>query len=1250
MAERLGTIFVELDLDFTNFEKGQKRVLQEAMSTSLNIEKNFTVLGQKSDNMYNLMRQRAENAYQGIRHSSDATTADIIRAEQAKNRIMADLNRQQYGQHESLFKKIKDGYFKAAGSIAATIYAAKEIGQFVVAPWVKGFNAVEEYKMSVASMAAMVMTFADRSQGADLSAQWRDSLRYAENLVPVLELIAARTLLSGQETTALANSFARQGVFLDTTNQKQMLAFTQISNALPLLTMGQEIMRQINTEVRQLYTGQNPASSMLLQTLQAIDPKLKEHLKTWKEEGTTLEHIGDLLKGFAPATTMLEQTWMAVKSTTDTFVTQTLRGGMFVVYEAIIGKAMEMNDAIVEHRDEIATGLRRAWLTVGGVVEMTWDLLKPMGPFLEEIWEWVTLIGKGWGYILYAILPPLMERLSKMASVFTEALAPMLDIPKLIGAAITGDWDAARAIASDMGGHFKKAGKNAGEAFSLGLGDEIGRRIRNFDEEYKLGGEGVKPPKGQGSGIRDAYETLGIKTAKDYDFMRARVREAYTAIKNDANSTAADVTSAHQAMTKQLEKIDNEQYASRKRGTAEAAREERAELRTLTAQYKDTYDTAINKAKESADASRASGQYEVTTIEELYKAKNDALDEWKNNQTAAINKEVSDAGERKRKLEELDTEYSKRRQQNDAERTKSSIEAEKKRVETIAELYKIINPYSAQSIQAQLNALDQAYKEKARWAGDNPEALGLLKSAKEQETSDIREAPLKARMQYYESIRVYALDADVVAEQLAQKEYARVYRATENAKAAEKAKYEYLVDYEYKKAATEDDFFAGVKAGRNKDLQDLMTWGKAGISMYEEFAVSSKSTLSNVLFDGIKGDLKSFKDYWDSIWDSMLRKLTDIVAEMVVQWGLSAGASALAEGASWLWDAVDLSDITSYAVGSWKIGQDQLAQVHEGEMIVPKNVADRIRGMVKESTASWSEGGITENTYVRDTIIAATMKALGITALKGAALAATNQIGWGQVVEGVLNPVTIAKALISKGVPAGVQASYGWESTESNWGKFLGSLTGAIAGGGPIGSMVGSVVGSFIGNAIADARDTRDNEGLRDAIEAEKGFWGYLDAQREYANFINRLTEYDFSVKLDEEKELGGGDFGQTGPNSYGISDGIGYTGYRPAVGRSGLGAMQGGRGSGGDSALRGITYIPYDDYRVRAHEGEAVLTKDEAEEWRKGKGGNGGLVIKNLQLFVGNEEFDGRIKVVADGVVVDRNRRGYNPTSRAYR
>jgi len=317
------------------------------------------------------MRKDVIASYDAISKNALSTANDISRAEQAKHNLLKELARQQHGVQKSILDNIKASWV----NVAAGVYIAKQaydaIKNTIVglsAPFVSGFHAVEEYNTSISSLAAMVVTFSEKQDGVNLAGQWNQALSYSSRMVPVLEEIASRTLLSGRETTSLANAFARSGVFLDDANQKQIESFTRISNALPLMTQGQDIMKQINTEIRSLMTGSNESTSMLLTTLKAIDPELEKNLKTWRQEGTVLEHIGDLLVGFGPATALLELQWQAVKSTLDTTANQILRDGMQMAYADIIDSAKRFNTVLVENKAVLTEMVKTVGDNVAGVI------------------------------------------------------------------------------------------------------------------------------------------------------------------------------------------------------------------------------------------------------------------------------------------------------------------------------------------------------------------------------------------------------------------------------------------------------------------------------------------------------------------------------------------------------------------------------------------------------------------------------------------------------------------------------------------------------------------------------------------------------------------------------------------------------------------------------------------------------------------------------------------------------------------
>lgn len=415
----LGTVWVELDLDRTRWEKSQQQVLRDATSTAVNVEENFRKLGIKSSAHFDLMRQAAANSYERILNYSKRTNEDILSAQNAYIARMQAIKAEEEKQHRTVWQRMSDEHANSTAGMVrgilrlyAAYYVVANAAQYAIVPFVKGFHAVEDYNTSVAALAANVVTFSERQKDMDLAGQWQYALAYSKQMVPVLEELAAKTLLSGQETVALANAFARSGVFIDSANKAQIEAFTRISNALPLMTQGQDILRQINTEIRSLMTGANEQSSMLLTTLKAIDPEIEKNLKTWREEGTVLDHIGEMLVGFGPATAELENQWTAVKSTIETTATQILRDEMKPVYEEIIGLVKEM-DSLLQQSKGSATGLGEV---LAGIVR---DLKRDLPDIVDSLKPFITLM-KVWQ--IYLETP-----LHKASQPYRSGLSPIYE-------------------------------------------------------------------------------------------------------------------------------------------------------------------------------------------------------------------------------------------------------------------------------------------------------------------------------------------------------------------------------------------------------------------------------------------------------------------------------------------------------------------------------------------------------------------------------------------------------------------------------------------------------------------------------------------------------------------------------------------------------------------------------------------------------------------------------------------------------
>ncbi len=105
-----------------------------------------------------------------------------------------------------------------------------------------------------------------------------------------------------------------------------------------------------------------------------------------------------------------------------------------------------------------------------------------------------------------------------------------------------------------------------------------------------------------------------------------------------------------------------------------------------------------------------------------------------------------------------------------------------------------------------------------------------------------------------------------------------------------------IIKENIKKAKSGEDFVAGWEAGLEEMRRDAMTWGQGGYEIFKTFAERSRDTLSDVLFDGLKGEMKSFEDYFQSFADSLLRAFTDMISKMIVQWLLLESTMTMGSG------------------------------------------------------------------------------------------------------------------------------------------------------------------------------------------------------------------------------------------------------------------------------------------------------------------------------------------------------------------
>jgi len=141
--------------------------------------------------------------------------------------------------------------------------------------------------------------------------------------------------------------------------------------------------------------------------------------------------------------------------------------------------------------------------------------------------------------------------------------------------------------------------------------------------------------------------------------------------------------------------------------------------------------------------------------------------------------------------------------------------------------------------------------------------------------------------------------------------------------------------------------------------QTTSEWGNAAqqwVDIGKTTATSMQSGFSDILFDGMQGDLKSFGDYFGSFCKSIMRAFTDMISKMLVEYitksaiakafgGLLGGLSGAAGGgAAYTGQTGPVRADGSFAKGLDYVPRDNfVANLHKGEMVLTETDAEEYR-------------------------------------------------------------------------------------------------------------------------------------------------------------------------------------------------------------------------------------------------------------------------------------------------------------------
>jgi hypothetical protein len=241
--------------------------------------------------------------------------------------------------------------FAVATAAIAGVYGAIRAGANEIK---LGIKSVEDYKMNVIKMAAVMTNFSEKAKEGDIAGAWADALPYSKRLVEDLEMIDAKSAASGENITNMVAKMANYGVVVDVNSEKQRTAVVALADAIQMLTGDQQnASQQFSQEIKSLMEGVAKAGSPLASMLEQAGLNIKTFASEVRAGKKDISDLLPYLSGFTAASKELESTWTTVGSTLDTIHKRILRAGFMPVADDILKWAREIRDYYMEQNGQL---------------------------------------------------------------------------------------------------------------------------------------------------------------------------------------------------------------------------------------------------------------------------------------------------------------------------------------------------------------------------------------------------------------------------------------------------------------------------------------------------------------------------------------------------------------------------------------------------------------------------------------------------------------------------------------------------------------------------------------------------------------------------------------------------------------------------------------------------------------------------------------------------------------------------------
>lgn len=288
-----------------------------------------------------------------------------IRQATAATKELSDASTRGSAESKAAAEGFASSLAKQLGIYALITAAAWKTEQTLVSVFKSGIKAVDEYQVRVIGIAATLTNLAKPGQG-NFEEVFRRNKVYAEDMYRAINIEAAKHFATANEGMTVYNRLVQSGY---AARLQEVGALMTLTDKIKLATQGQDVERQLNTEIMALMEGQmRPGSMMAMELQQRLGPGWANLVEKHRQAGDLVTWLASLYPGLSAANKEIEGTITAQWATTKSLLDLLAIGGLTGAYKDIAGWLKDINDYLRTH-EELAGKVSKAWSNISGSVE-----------------------------------------------------------------------------------------------------------------------------------------------------------------------------------------------------------------------------------------------------------------------------------------------------------------------------------------------------------------------------------------------------------------------------------------------------------------------------------------------------------------------------------------------------------------------------------------------------------------------------------------------------------------------------------------------------------------------------------------------------------------------------------------------------------------------------------------------------------------------------------------------------------------